>query len=459
MSLRQAGELAAQHQGELARRLEELAGHFAPRNADQLRQSRERLRESEKTEGTRDQLNARYAKAEQLAQLRGTPPEALLAHLEKALRENPVMQRELSQIAGGLLTGASEKLAEAREKEGAVAHALQKIAAPVPASGEGKDAAVPGDATPSPGVPGPPQSSEGPSPQSPFASALQEQSSIARAGTDAGAAVSRAGRHELRLENPLKGRQLQDLGEEIGAVSEREVSRVRQALAPGAQRNEAASAVQTAMNSFSEALSKVARAREAAPLPKLASSPEPNAGVGSPKKAGIESALSPQEQVWMARALDSLDAATRGQNPDRSSSPEAAASGQKTRPRGAQNGAVSENPSQAITRAQSAVAAAVESANAAQRRARARPGTKAGAAADAAGAVATGGGGEDRGSRSGIVLPQVGAMSAREASAGEWGRLPKQVAEGLVQGREEKVSGDYRAQIETYYRVISEKSK
>jgi hypothetical protein len=49
--------------------------------------------------------------------------------------------------------------------------------------------------------------------------------------------------------------------------------------------------------------------------------------------------------------------------------------------------------------------------------------------------------------------PSVGAP------AGDWGKLPKQVAEGLSQGRNEKVSGDYRAQIETYYRVISEKSK
>jgi hypothetical protein len=381
--------------------------------------------------------------------------------LEKALRENPVMQRELSQIAGGLLSGASEKLAEAREREGAVAHALQKIVAPVPASGEGRDAQPVVGTTPPAGEPGPAKNAEAQSsgPQKPLEAALQEQSSVARAGNDAGASVSRAGRHELRLENPIKGRLLQELGGEIGAVSEREVSRVRQALAPGLQRSEAASAVHTAMNAFSDALSKVARAREPDASPKLASSPDRDAGVESPKKAGIETALSPQEQVWMARALDSLDAATRGGNPARSPSPEAAASGQNKRPSAAQNGAVSEPPPEAMTRAQSAVAAAVESAKVAQRRARARPGTKAGAAADATGAMATGGGSEDSASRSGGILPQAGGTSARSASAGEWGRLPKQVAQGLVQGREEKVSGDYRAQIETYYRVISEKAK
>jgi hypothetical protein len=43
---------------------------------------------------------------------------------------------------------------------------------------------------------------------------------------------------------------------------------------------------------------------------------------------------------------------------------------------------------------------------------------------------------------------------ARNLKAGEWGKLPKQVAEQLTQGQREAVAGEYRNQIETYYRVM-----
>ena len=42
---------------------------------------------------------------------------------------------------------------------------------------------------------------------------------------------------------------------------------------------------------------------------------------------------------------------------------------------------------------------------------------------------------------------------------GDWGKLPKKVAEELTQAQRESVPGEYRNQIETYYRVIAEKSK
>ena len=278
---------------------------------------------------------------------------------------------------------------------------------------------------------------------------MEAQAGVARAGRDAGAAVGRAGRHEVRLENPVLGRQLRDLGGEIGAVSEREVARVREALAAGRQGSGAAEAANAAMRAFSEALSKVEEVREGAPPPNPASRPEPRAGVDTRPRKTVESALSPQEQVWMARALDSLDAATLGPPPDAA---KGAAQGQNARP--AQNASDSEPAPQAMAQAQAAVNAAVESAKAAQRTARARQGVAARATPNATGAVGSGIGSDGRAERTPAAFPQsVGAP------AGDWGKLPKQVAEGLAQGRNEKVSGDYRAQIETYYRVISEKSK
>ena len=52
-----------------------------------------------------------------------------------------------------------------------------------------------------------------------------------------------------------------------------------------------------------------------------------------------------------------------------------------------------------------------------------------------------------------------GALAEAKNKTGEWGKLPKQIAEQLTQGKREGVAGEYRNQIETYYRVIAEKSK
>jgi len=52
-----------------------------------------------------------------------------------------------------------------------------------------------------------------------------------------------------------------------------------------------------------------------------------------------------------------------------------------------------------------------------------------------------------------------GALGDAKNQAGDWGKLPKKMAEQLSQGRQEGIPGEYRNQVETYYRVIAEKSK
>jgi hypothetical protein len=42
---------------------------------------------------------------------------------------------------------------------------------------------------------------------------------------------------------------------------------------------------------------------------------------------------------------------------------------------------------------------------------------------------------------------------------GDWGKLPKKLAEQLTKGSQESVAGEYRQAVETYYRVIAEKTK
>jgi hypothetical protein len=42
---------------------------------------------------------------------------------------------------------------------------------------------------------------------------------------------------------------------------------------------------------------------------------------------------------------------------------------------------------------------------------------------------------------------------------GEWGKLPRKLAEQLTKGQQEAVPGDYHQAVETYYRVVAEKAK
>ena len=55
--------------------------------------------------------------------------------------------------------------------------------------------------------------------------------------------------------------------------------------------------------------------------------------------------------------------------------------------------------------------------------------------------------------------PYKSPADAKGIKPGDWGKLPKKVAEELSQGQREAVAGEYRAQVETYYRVIAEKGK
>jgi hypothetical protein len=42
---------------------------------------------------------------------------------------------------------------------------------------------------------------------------------------------------------------------------------------------------------------------------------------------------------------------------------------------------------------------------------------------------------------------------------GEWGKLPPRLARDLMEAQRENLSGEYRAMVETYFRVIAEKAR
>ena len=167
---------------------------------------------------------------------------------------------------------------------------------------------------------------------------------------------------------------------------------------------------------------------------------------------------SPQEQMWMARSLDALDAAL---NATASATPPA-----EGEPAGEQQPAapapgsasLAEQAAQAAAaaRSQAAMAAAAQAAAARMRSARAgneseKPGDVPGSKATA---KSTAGAKID-----GEHVAYGKTADAKNLKTGEWGKLPKKVAEELNQGQRENVAGEYRTQVETYYRVIAEKSK
>lgn len=59
----------------------------------------------------------------------------------------------------------------------------------------------------------------------------------------------------------------------------------------------------------------------------------------------------------------------------------------------------------------------------------------------------------------GDALAYKALPDAQGLKAGDWGKLPKKLAEQLTKGQHEAVPGDYRQAVETYYRVVAEKAK
>ena len=85
------------------------------------------MRATEQENGVKDQLDLDYAQAEQMAKLAQSTPEEMLKQLEKALPQNPQMQKELSAISQNTLKGAAEQLKQASAQENNVAQDVQKM--------------------------------------------------------------------------------------------------------------------------------------------------------------------------------------------------------------------------------------------------------------------------------------------------------------------------------------------
>ncbi len=338
---------AAKEDGKLAAALDQLAKHYDALEKGQPDQTRLALREAEKELGVKEQMDRDFANAEELAKLAGSTPEEMLAKLEKALPNNPLMRQELSSVSRDLLQDASKRLTAATAQESAVARDVDKLAAqqpPAPENAQPKpsnapntpstpasttspnpaapDASSPPAAAPNPAAnPAPSPSANQPpaeSSASPPAAAKQagatppappdakqpvaatpapaktipalaegakQQEQIAQGAGEAGAAVERAGRHEERLQNQTTGKELQKLGADVKATAQGEVPRAGEALAKAQAPKEAQSAVGAAEQGLKTELARLGDAQSQSPGPE-AQSPAPAPAPAPPANAG-----------------------------------------------------------------------------------------------------------------------------------------------------------------------------
>ena len=157
----------------------------------------------------------------------------------------------------------------------------------------------------------------------------------------------------------------------------------------------------------------------------------------------------------MARTLDALDAAlhAEGSNtPDMQGSQKS----QSSQSQGSSGQPQGEPQPGDAAKAQAAMSAAAKAAAASMKASRSQtPSETPGGPKSEGGQQAVSKGGAQV-QAAGLAH---GALGEAKNQAGDWGKLPKKMAEQLSQGRQEGIPGEYRNQVETYYRVIAEKSK
>jgi hypothetical protein len=124
------------------RALDQLAAHWRQmEQGGDVAKSRAALRQAEAALGLKDQLDQRYAQAEQTAELAEMSPEEQLAALEKELTANEAMRAELSAIAREAFEAGARALQAAAQEQTALADRLGSTATRQNRQGEAAQAA------------------------------------------------------------------------------------------------------------------------------------------------------------------------------------------------------------------------------------------------------------------------------------------------------------------------------
>ena len=159
----------------------------------------------------------------------------------------------------------------------------------------------------------------------------------------------------------------------------------------------------------------------------------------------------------MARALDALDQQLNASaNPQQADGqPQAGQPGQQPGQPGQKPGQPGQ-PGDAKSQSQSAMAQAAPEAAASMRASRSESSaTQPGSLLSANQSDKSLGGAK----ADGTALGAGNLPAAAGLKRGDWGKLPKRLADQLTKGSQEAIPGDYRQAVETYYRVLAEKAK
>ena len=128
---------AAAQQRQLADALDQLARHFqAALAGHDVRASREELRRAESESGLAQRFEQWQQQARQLAEMSAMTPLQLLEWLERELKQNRPMQRELDRITRQALEEAQRDLSESARRQREIADELERTDADVALASE-----------------------------------------------------------------------------------------------------------------------------------------------------------------------------------------------------------------------------------------------------------------------------------------------------------------------------------
>ena len=272
----------------------------------------------------------------------------------------------------------------------------------------------------------------------PMQAAAAQQPAIEQAVREAGTNIERAGRHEARLGQETTGQQLEQLGQQVEQQAGSQIAQTQPALAQAVGLAQAQRAAQNAQAAIQSPLNQLAAATQ--------HPPGTTGNIPSAPAVPNQLAAVPDEAAkWLARTLDSLDAALNGAAPAAGPSAQAVPS-QPGQPVPGQPGSTAQNAAAiAATAAAQAQSATMAEARADGLAPGQQPLTSGGSLGSGAEVAANG--------QPGATLPIV------KPTAGHWGKLPPKLARDLLDSQHEGVGGEYREMVDLYYRAIAEKAR
>ena len=260
--------------------------------------------------------------------------------------------------------------------------------------------------------------------------AAAQQPAIQQSVQQTGNELERAGRHEERLGQTEAGQQMQQVGQQLEQQTAAEIGQAQQAMAQSASPAQSQNAAQGAHNAIQQPLDK---------LNAMTQQPSPSASPAAPAAPSPLANASPQMAQWMARTLDSLDAALHPPPGSAQPSPGEPAQGQP-----------SAQAQSAAAQAMAAAAQAQAQAMASARSDNLMPGQQPISQA------------ESKGGGAALVGGDLAAGKLPDAAArlnGVWGKLPPKLARDLLEARREGAGGEYREMVEVYFRAVADKAR